>query len=194
MTRGPEPDDGASARDIAANRAARKWSTKELLGRFAWEWVGAIAFALTPRPFWGVRRAILRLFGARIGEDVHIFPSVRIAVPWNLTMNAFSSLGDRAIVYNLGPITIGQRVTVSQYAHLCAGSHDYTAKTFDLTKPPITIGDEAWICADAFVGPGVTIGRGAIVGARAVVVKDVADAVLVAGNPAAVVKRLSART
>ena len=194
MTRVPQPHDGASARDIAANRAARKWTTKELLGRLAWEWLGSIAFALTPRPLWGVRRTILRLFGARIGEGVHIFPSVRIAVPWNLTMDAFSSLGDRAIVYNLGPVTIGQRVTVSQFAHLCAGSHDHTAKTFDLIKPPITIGDEAWVCADAFVGPGVTIGRGAIVGARAVVVKDVADAVLVAGNPAIVVKQLSPRT
>lgn len=193
MSETPDPNNAASPLDISGNRAARKWSKRELLGRFAWEWLGAIVFALTPRPLWGVRRAILRAFGAKIARGVHIFPTVRIFIPWNLSMGRFSSLGDRVIVYNLGPVTIEERVTVSQNAHLCAGSHDYASKTFDLLKPPISIGDEAWICADAFVGPGVTIGRGAIVAARAVVVKDVAVAAMVAGNPAAFVKQLPDR-
>jgi putative colanic acid biosynthesis acetyltransferase WcaF len=88
------------------------------------------------------------------------------------------------MIYNLGPITIGEQVTVSQQAHLCAGTHDHTDPAMPLLKPPITIEDQAWICADAFVGPHVTVGEGAVVGARAVAVKDVPEWTIVGGNPA----------
>lgn len=182
-------DRGTPALDIAGNRTSRKWTRKELVGRVLWEAIGSKIFALTPRPFWGMRRVILRLFGAKVGQDVHIFPSVRIAIPWNLEIDRFASLGDRAIIYNLGQISIGERATVSQHAHLCAGTHDYQAKEFDLLKPPITIGSEAWICTDAFIGPGVKIGRRAIVAARGVVVRDVEDSIIVAGNPAKFIKQ-----
>jgi putative colanic acid biosynthesis acetyltransferase WcaF len=133
---------------------------------------------------WGWRRALLRLFGARIGREVHIYPSVRIAIPWNLAIGDQSAVGDRAILYALGPITLGKRVTVSQGAHLCAGTHDYRDPAMPLRKPPIVIGREAWICADAFVGPGVHIGVRAIVGARCVVMKNVAPDAIMIGNPA----------
>ena len=98
-------------------------------------------------------------------------------------------MGDRAHLYALGPIRIGDRVTVSQGAHLCAGSHDFRDPTMALTRPPIRIDDDVWVCADAFVGPGVEIGRGAVVGARAVVVRSVAAGTIVAGNPARQVGR-----
>jgi putative colanic acid biosynthesis acetyltransferase WcaF len=86
-------------------------------------------------------------------------------------------------------VTLGARATISHRAHLCAGTHDHTKADFPLLRPPITIGSEAWICADAFVGPGVTIGEGAIVGARAVAMKDVQPWSIVIGNPAREAKK-----
>ena len=104
--------------------------------------------------------------------------------PWNLEAGDETAIGERALIYNLGRVTLGARVTVSHGAHVCAGTHDHTKPDFPLLRPPIIIGPEAWICADAFVGPGVTIGEGAIVGARAVAMKDVRPWTIVIGNPA----------
>lgn len=149
-------------------------------------------FRLSPRPLWSWRRALLRAFGARVARDVHVYPTAHITIPWNLNLGAGCAVGDYAILYALGPITLGERATVSQYAHLCAGSHDVSRPDRPLTKPPIEIGADAWIAADAFVGPGVTVGRGAIVGARAVAMKDVPPGHVVVGNPAKTNGRLDA--
>ncbi|WP_375257991.1 acetyltransferase [Citreimonas sp.] len=176
--------DTASDEDwVARNRSARKWTRRELAGRALWS-LGALAFRFSPRPLWGWRRWLLRRFGARVGAQVHVFPTVRIAIPWNLDLHDFCAVGDGAILYSLGPITIGARATVSQYAHLCAGSHDWRDPTMPLLKPPINIGRDAWICADAFVGPGVSVGDGAILGARAVATRPVPAQEIHAGNPA----------
>ncbi|RWM75509.1 colanic acid biosynthesis acetyltransferase WcaF [Mesorhizobium sp.] len=169
--------------DVVRNRSTRKWSRKELIIRLLWE-LSRPLFAWSPRPLWGWRRFLLRLFGARIGCEVHIYPSVRIAIPWNLNIGDHSAVGDRAILYSLGPILLAERVTVSQGAHLCAGTHDYRDPAMPLLKPPITIARDAWVCADAFVGPGVFVGAFAIVGARCVVTKDVEPGVIMIGNPA----------
>lgn len=170
--------------DIEANRRARKWTRSELAVRALWEVLSLPFFAWTPRPFWKWRNALLRAFGARIGRQVRINPSVRIAIPWNLAIGNFSAVGDRAILYSLGPINIGERVTISQHAHLCAGSHDYCDPAMPLLKPSIVIEDDAWICADAFIGPAVRVGRSAIVAARGVIVKDVPAGQIFGGNPA----------
>ena len=175
--------------DVRSNRAARKWTRRENAGRVLWALAHPL-FAWSPRPLWAWRRALLRLFKAQIGIDVHVYPSVRITMPWNISIEDGSAVGDRAILYALGPITLGRATTVSQNCHLCAGSHDYNRADRPLTKPPITIGDGAWICADAFVGPNVSVGDGAIVGARAVVVKNVPARTVVAGNPAREIKQL----
>ena len=174
--------------DVAGNRKALKWTRREQVGRVLWG-IALPLFRLSPRPLWGWRRALLRAFGATVGANVHVYPTARIAMPWNLTLNEGCAVGDHAILYALGPITLGLRTVVSQYAHLCAGSHDWRDPTMPLTKPPITIGADVWVCADVFVGPGVTVGNGAILGARAVVVKDVASRSIVAGNPARPVGR-----
>ncbi|MEO1205468.1 MAG: hypothetical protein AAFV45_03985 [Pseudomonadota bacterium] len=192
-----QPDEGrdrdslaaqpANQIDVASNRTAPKWDRKALAGRILWDLVHPL-FAFSPRPLWGWRRGLLRLFGARIGQAAHIYPTARVTIPWNLSMGDDSAIGDHAQIYALGPIAVGARATISQGAHLCAGTHDYRDATMPLLKPPITIGDDAWVCADAFIGPGVTIGSRAIVGARAVVVKDVAADTIVAGNPAKMIK------
>ncbi len=174
--------------DIAANRKAAKYSSGELFRRVLWG-VGQWFFRLSPRPCFGFRRLVLRCFGAAIGAHVHVYSSTRIYYPWNLSVGDWSAIGEEALIYNLGPVTIGARVTISHRAQLCAGTHDYTRADLPLLKPPIVVGDQAWICADAFVGPGVTIGQGAVVGARAVAMKDVAPWSVVAGNPAQVVKQ-----
>ncbi|WP_276206158.1 DapH/DapD/GlmU-related protein [Thioclava sp. F42-5] len=133
---------------------------------------------------------MLRRFGARVGAEAHVHPSVRIAIPWKLTLGAQCAVGDRAVLYALGPITVGTRATVSQGAHLCAGTHDLALQHRPLVKAPISIGADAWIAADAFIGPGVTVGTGAVVGARAVVTKDVAERWIVAGNPARPIRKM----
>lgn len=127
---------------------------------------------------------MLRVFGAKVGRDVHVYPTARITIPWNLTLGDGCAVGDHAILYALGPITLGPRAVVSQYAHICAGSHDWRDPAMPLTRPPITLGADVWVCADVFVGPGVTVANGAILGARATVVRDVPSNTIVAGNPA----------
>ncbi|ROT99101.1 acetyltransferase [Histidinibacterium lentulum] len=173
----------ASGLDVTANRASQKWTRREQGGRVLWA-LAAPLFRLSPRPLWGLRRSMLRAFGATVGRDVHVYPTARITIPWNLTLGDGCAVGNHAILYALGPITLGPRATVSQYAHICAGSHDWRDPAMPLTKPPIAIGADVWVCADVFVGPGVAVGEGAILGARAVVVGDVAPRAIVVGNPA----------
>lgn len=173
--------------DIKTCRSSVNYTFRELFLRVLW-CLAKFVFRSIPRHFYGGRNFILRLFGAHIGKDVRIYPSVTIFAPWHFSIGDESSIGFDAIIYNLGPITIGDRVTISQRAHLCAGSHDYTVASMPLTKPAIRIEDEVWVCADAFVGPGVTLGQGAVIAARSVVVKDIPPLKLVGGNPAKVLK------
>lgn len=170
--------------DLAANRRAVKWTKRELLVRVLWELLRGPLFSWSPRIFWGWRRMVLRAFGAKVASNVRIHPTVQIDIPWTITIGENSSVGDRAILYGLGAITIGRDVSISQYAHLCAGTHDFRSPDMALIKPPIEVGDGAWICADAFIGPDVKIGPLAIVGARGVVMRDVPERAIVAGNPA----------
>ena len=131
----------------------------------------------------------MRCFGAKLGRNVHVYPSAMIYFPWNLEAGDESAIGEYAYIYTLGRVTIGARATISHRAHLCAGTHDHTKSDFPLLRPPIFIGDQSWVCADAFVGPGVTIGEGAVVGAGAVVTKDIAPWMIALGNPARAIKR-----
>lgn len=179
--------------DIAAARAARPYTRAEYAGRVLWA-LATPLFRFSPRPLHGWRRTLLRLFGASVGRDVSIHPSARIVIPWNLSIGDQSSLGDRALVYNLGRVTIGARSTVSHLAHLCAGSHDYLDPALPLLRLPIEIGSDVWVCAQAFVGPGLTLGDGCVVGAGAVVTRSVEAWTVVAGNPAALVRQRVMRT
>lgn len=173
--------------DINENRIDRKYTTKEMLLRILW-YPGRLVFQLIPRPFFGLRCIILRLFGAKVGKHVHIYPSSTIYFPWNLEIGNWSAIGENALIYNLGKIIIGEKSTISHKAHLCAGSHDYTASSLPLLKPAIVIEDQVWVAAGAFIGPGIKIHRGAVVGACSAVFKDVAPWTVVGGNPAKFIK------
>ncbi|WP_437191433.1 hypothetical protein [Planctomicrobium sp. SH527] len=167
------------------------YSFRERLLRVAWGFCQSTLFRWSPRPLWNVRNWLLKRFGADIGQHVHIDNKVRIFAPWLLKIGDHSALGDGAIIYNLGPLEIGDHVTVSQRAHLCGGTHDYRSRQMTLIRTPIRIEDDVWICAEAFIGPNVTIHEAAIVGARSVVSRDVEARTIVCGNPAKFIKERS---
>ncbi|WP_439154837.1 DapH/DapD/GlmU-related protein [Yoonia sp.] len=172
--------------DITANRRCRKYSRRTQVARVVWALCLPL-FRFSPRPLWGWRVWLLRRFGARVGRCAHLHPTVRILMPWNLTIGDQVTIGDRAILYALGAITIGDRATVSQYAHLCAGTHDASDPARALRRLPVSIGTDAWVCADAFVGPDVRIGANAILGARAVAMRDLPAGCTGVGNPMRVI-------
>ena len=159
------------------------------LARLAWNGAWLALFRFSPSALHGWRRFLLRLFGARLGPGVHVYPSVKVWAPWNLDMGADACLGPQVDCYNVATISLDQGATVSQRAFLCTASHDIHSAGFGLVKKPIRIGQGAWVAAQAFVGPGVRVGEGAVVAACAVAIKDVKPWHVVAGNPAKVVKK-----
>lgn len=156
--------------------------------RVLWAVVYRVAFRYTPNPMRRWRAFVLRCFGARVSPLARIAPSAVITFPWNLEMEAYATLGPQAICYSTAPISIARMATVSQYAYLCTASHDYEDRHFTLYAEPIRIGPEAWVCADAMVGPGVTIGEGAVLGAKSSAFKDLEPWKVYAGTPAEFVK------
>jgi putative colanic acid biosynthesis acetyltransferase WcaF len=131
----------------------------------------------------GWRRMLLRFFGARIGNGAKIMPSVKIWAPWNLTMGEEACLSHDVDCYCVAPVTIGAHATVSQYSFLCTATHDVQDPHMRLVTAPIVIGDGAWVAADVFVAPGVTIEEGAVVGVRSSVFKDMPAWTICAGHP-----------
>ncbi len=159
-------------------------SSANKLGRLVWQCVSLIFFRPSPWFLHGGRRFLLRLFGARIGRGAQIMPSAKIWAPWNLTMGDHATISHGVDLYNVAAITIGKHATVSQRAFLCTATHDIDHPHMPLQTAPIEIADGAWICAEAFVHPGVTVGVDAVVAARAVVLRAVGPRQVVAGNPA----------
>lgn len=136
-----------------------------------------------------VRVAILRLLGAQVHWQAVVYPSVRIWMPWKLTVGAKSCIGPRVNVYNPAPIVIGNKVTISQNSYLCGGGHDISDLMLPFECAPITISDFVWVSANCFVKYGVTIGEGAIVGATASVFRSIAPWTVVGGNPAKFIRK-----
>lgn len=168
---------------------ASPWTLREKVLRVAWMMVGKPLFRMTFHNWYGLRRLILRVFGAKVGGGVRIRPSADVEIPWNLDLRDGAIVGDRAILYSLGKITIGEGAVISQYAHICAGTHDHTDRRFPLIRDPIVIGPGAWIGTDAFVGPKVTVGALAVLGARASAYKDLEPGMIYGGNPAKPIKK-----
>lgn len=169
-------------------RHTSPWTLWEKIGRMLWYITEASLFRYSLRPMYKWRNFLLRLFGAQVDKTCRIRSTVTIEVPWHLTIGAQSIVGDYAILYCLGPVIIGERVTISQYAHLCAGSHDFTRSDMPLLRPQIVIEDDVWVSADVFVGPGLKIGKGTVVGARASVFNDLPSWKICVGNPAKAIK------
>lgn len=160
------------------------------LRRQLWYLVQASLFRFSLRPLHGWRSFLLRLFGAKLGVGCHVYPGVKIWAPWNLSCGAFVGIADGVTLYSMDLITIGDYAVISQGAHLCTGTHDYNSRNFQLVTRPITIGAHAWVCAEAFLHPGVVLPDGVVIGARSVVTKSVPQAWAVyAGNPCVIVKQ-----
>ncbi len=164
-------------------------SFKHKLIRLLWAITWTLLARWIPRQVGnGWKRFLLRLFGAKIASTAGIHNSARIYYPPNLIMGKNACIASKVNCYNVAPVIIHDNVTVSQYTYLCTASHDISSKDHTLITAPIIIEDEAWVAADAYIGMGVTIGKGAVVGARAAVFKDVAPWTVVGGNPAKFIK------
>jgi putative colanic acid biosynthesis acetyltransferase WcaF len=169
------------------------YTRTEVALRMGWAIVQWTLFRWSPRPFHGFRARLLKLFGADIPEPakVVVFPSVSITFPWKLALGARSVIGPKVVVYNLATISLRRGATISQNCHLCAGTHDYNRWSMPLVAKPIVVGENAWIGADVFVSPGISIGELCVVGARSVVVRDLPPRTVCAGNPCRVLKERS---
>lgn len=154
------------------------------VARLLWGFVYVLLFRISPRTCHSWRLFLLRAFGANVGKTAKVYPSARIWAPWNLTLEDGAILGDRVDCYSVAPICVCEGAVVSQDSCLCSATHDHKSEGFDLIPRPITIEAGAWVAARAFVGPGVTVGTKAVVGACAVVFKDVPVGVTMVGNPA----------
>ena len=161
------------------------FSMANRIARAVWGIVWLLFFRTSPRPFHVWRCWLLKLFGAKLGNDVHVYSGVRVWAPWQLIVGNRVGIADGVVIYNMAPITLGDNTVISQGAHLCGGSHDIDSSNFQLIAKPILIGDYAWICAEAFIGPGTTVAEGCVVAARCVLTKSITEPWTVwVGNPA----------
>lgn len=147
------------------------------------------ALFLTPLPFpssW--KRGVLRAFGAQVGKGVVIKPRVNIHFPWKLTVGDFAWIGEEVFILNFEPVTIGAHCCISQRAFLCAGNHDYRQPDMPYRNQPITVEDGAWVGAQVFVAPGITIGPEAVITAGSVVTKNQPERMVCGGNPCVALK------
>ena len=173
-----KPSDGGPSFSIA-HRTYRALWTVAWLTLASW----------TPPVFNPWRRILLKAFGARVAATARVHASARIWYPRNLEMGEHACLGPRVDCYSMARITLEAYALASQGAHLCAGTHDIDDADFQLRAVPIRIGRKAWIAAEAFVGPGVTVGEGAVLGARAVAFSNLAPWTVYAGNPAREIRK-----
>lgn len=162
---------------------ASSWSLGTRLKVGLWQVTWLLLFRPTPKPLYPWRVWLLKRFGATVTGHAFVSASAVIKMPWHLTMEDRSCLGDRAEVYNLAPVTLRARCTIAQQVYLCTGTHDFSTRSLPLVVGRIEIGEDAFIGARAFVLPGVTVGAGAVVGACAVVGRDMPAWTVCAGNP-----------
>ena len=164
------------------------FSLRHRLFRILFAVCWTLSCAWTPVPLHGWRRRVLKLFGARLADTAIVYPSVKIWYPPNLGMGAHACLGPRADVYCIAKVVLGDHAIISQGAHLCTGTHDIEDPNFQLIARPIFIGARAWVASEAFVGPGVGVGEGAVLGARSVAFAELQPWTVYAGNPAVAIK------
>lgn len=154
-----------------------------------WWMVQATLFRWSPQFMYGFRATLLRAFGAKVGSGVVIRPSVTVTYPWKVSIGDYAWVGDDVVLYSLGEIEIGANAVVSQRSYLCAADHDYCQVDFPIQAKKVTVGQQAWLAADVFVAPGVTIGEGAVIGARSSVFKDMPAGMVCMGSPCVPLKK-----
>ncbi len=137
----------------------------------------------------GFKCTVLRWFGAQIGEGVRIKPGLKIKFPWRLVVGDFVWLGEDCWIDNVAMVTISSQTCISQGVYLCTGNHDWSSPTFDLKDTPIHIGSGCWIAAKAAIGPGVTVGDGAVLCLGSVAGRSLDPMTVYAGNPAQPIKQ-----
>lgn len=164
------------------------FSLRNRLFRSIWNTAWLLLAHWTPPPLHRWRGCLLRCFGANVHPTARVYGSARIWYPPNLTLHANAVIGPGANLYCMDKITIGEKAVVSQGSQLCCGTHDISDPDFQLITKPIFIGSRAWVAADAFIGPGVTVSEGAVVGACAVLFKDALAFGVYSGNPAVHIK------
>ena len=172
--------------DLRKNR--QSWPIRVLAARMMWLYLGRPIFALCPPRLFRLKSMILRVFGAKIGKKVLIGWGVKVLMPWNLIVDDYVAFGSGVDIYNFAVIKIGSMVVISQRVFLCTGTHDHSDPSYPLRFYPILIESDVWIAAEAFIGPGVSVGQGAVIGARSVVTRDLKGWNVYAGNPARALK------
>ena len=142
------------------------------IARAVWGGVWIFFFRPSPRPMHAWRCLLLKIFGAKLGNNFRIQPSVKIWLPANLMAGDFVGIGEGVHLYNMNKIILGDFTSISMGATLCAGSHDYDSTNHQLISAPIIIGKHCWICAESFIHPGLTIPDGVVLGARSVLIRS----------------------
>jgi putative colanic acid biosynthesis acetyltransferase WcaF len=163
---------------------APSFTLSHRLFRAAWSLAWFLLARWTPPPLHRWRVLLLNLFGAKVAGNARVHASASIWYPPNLVMGPQATLGPGVVCYSVDRIVIGERAVISQRAHLCTGTHLVDDPHFQIVTRPIEIRAHAWVAAEAFVGPGVTVDEGAVLGARGVTVKDLEPWTIYAGNPA----------
>ncbi|NQY88108.1 MAG: putative colanic acid biosynthesis acetyltransferase [Colwellia sp.] len=177
--------------DLVGNRKTRNSASFSLSNRclrLFWNVIYFILIRYTPKNLNLWRIGLYKLFGAKIHKKVTIYPKAKVWIPWNLVMEEGSCIANDTVIYNQGMVYIRKHALISQAAHICTGTHNYETQCFDLVIKAIEIGEHSWVAAEAFVGPGVKVGEGAVLGARAVAFKELEAWGVYTGNPAIKVK------
>lgn len=177
--------DASSESPYLAQGCVTPYSRRELARQRLWSVVQCTVFRFSPPRAHAFRARLLRFFGADVPapEQVVVFASARVFFPWKLRLEPRTMIGRQVNIYNLGAVTLRRGANLAQGVHLCAGTHDFTRWSMPLLTAPIEVGPNAWIAAEVFVGPGVTIGELAVIGARSVVVRDQPARMVCAGHP-----------
>jgi len=178
-----------STQDLSLYKTPKGFRGKSAIVVQLWWVVQGTLFALSPQFLYGWRRFLAKLFGAKIGKNVLLRPSVKMTYPWKVSIGDNSWIGDDVVLYSLGEIEIGSNTVVSQKGYICTGSHDYDKADFPIYAKKITIGSQCWLATDVSVAPGISIGDGAVVGARSSVIDNLDAFSVYVGSPAKFLKK-----
>lgn len=164
-------------------------STSNKIRRVLWEFTWTLLCRYTPNPMHRWRCLILRVFGAKLGKNNFIYPRARIWAPWLLETADIATIASDAQIYNVGKVVLGHHAIISEGAFICGATHDYQIADFPVVSKAISIGPHVWICARAVILPGVSCGKGSVLGAGSVASRNLEPWTVYAGNPAQEVRK-----